>query len=53
MAQRRGKFSSRVKQVKEWGTGRIGLFDVEVCSISYTPFKGEKTYRYVISRQKK
>lgn len=24
---------------------------VEVCSINYTPFKGDKTYRYVVSRE--
>ena len=24
---------------------------MEVCSVDYTPFKGYKTYRYVVSRQ--
>ena len=24
---------------------------MEVCSVDYTPFKGDKTYRYVVSRQ--
>lgn len=51
-AQRCGELSDRVKEVKEWETVRIGLFDVEVCSIDYIPFRGEKTYRYVVSRQK-
>ncbi|HZJ36997.1 MAG TPA: transposase [Gillisia sp.] len=50
--QRCGELSNRVKEVKEWETARIGLFDVEVCSIDYKPFGGEKTYRYVVSRQK-
>ena len=52
-AQRCGELSNRVKEVKEWETAWIGLFDVEVCSIDYIPFGGEKTYRYVVSRQKK
>jgi len=51
--QRCWELSNRVKEVKEWGTLRIGLFDVVVCSIDYIPFGGEKTYRYVVSRQKK
>jgi len=51
-AQRCGELSHRVKKVKVWETARIGLFDVEVCSIDYIPFGGEKTYRYVVSRQK-
>ncbi|MBK5247505.1 MAG: IS1380 family transposase [Peptostreptococcaceae bacterium] len=51
-AQRCGELSNRIKEVKEWETVRIGLFDVEVCSIDYIPFGGEKTYRYVVSRQK-
>jgi hypothetical protein len=51
-AQRCGELSHRVKEVKEWETVRIGIFDVELCSIDYIPFGGEKTYRYVVSRQK-
>lgn len=51
-AQRCGELSHQVREVKEWETVRIGLFDVEVCSIDYIPFGGEKTYRYVVSRQK-
>ena len=51
-AQRCGELSNKVKDMKEWKTVRIGLFDVEVCSIDYTPFGGEKTYRYVVGRQK-
>lgn len=52
-AQRCGELSNQIKEVKEWETVRIGLFDVEVCSIDYIPFGREKTYRYVVSRQKK
>mgnify|MGYP003663523747 FL=1 len=51
-AQRCGELSNQVKQVKSWETVRIGLFDVEVCSIDYTPFGEDKTYRYVVGRQK-
>lgn len=51
-AQRCGKLSNQVKQVESWETVRIGLFDVEVCSIDYAPFGEEKNYRYVVSRQK-
>jgi len=51
-AQRCGELSHQIREVKEWKTVRIGLFDVEVCSIDYIPFGGEKTYRYVVSRQK-
>lgn len=51
-AQRCGELSNKVKQVKSWETVRIGLFDVEVCSIDYAPFGEDKTYRYIVSRQK-
>lgn len=51
-AQRCGELSNQVKQVATWETVRIGLFDVEVCSIDYAPFGGVKKYRYVLSRQK-
>ncbi|TDN95074.1 DDE family transposase [Salegentibacter sp. 24] len=51
-AQRCGELSNKIKNVQQWQTVKIGLFDVEVCSIEYTPFGGKKTYRYVISREK-
>ena len=51
-AQRCGELSNQVKQVEFWETVRIGLFDVEVCSIDYAPFGEDKTYRYVVGRQK-
>ena len=51
-AQRCAELSNQVKQVEFWETVRIGLFDVEVCSIDYAPFGEDKTYRYVVGRQK-
>jgi Transposase DDE domain group 1 len=51
-AQRCGELSEQIKAVNTWQTVRIGLFDVEVCDIEYMPFGEEKTYRYVVSREK-
>jgi hypothetical protein len=51
-AQRCQELSSQIREVKQWQAVRIGLFDVEVCSIEYKPFGGEKIYRYVVSREK-
>jgi hypothetical protein len=51
-AQRCAELSSQIRAVKNWKNVRIGLFDVEVCSVNYTPFKGNKTYRYVVSRER-
>ena len=51
-AQRCAELSNQIRAVKKWKTVRIGLFDVEVCSVNYTPFKGDKTYRYVVSRER-
>jgi len=50
-AQRCAELSTQIREVKNWETVQIGLFDVEVCSVDYTPFKGNKTYRYVVNRQ--
>jgi hypothetical protein len=50
-AQRCAELSSQIRAIKNWKTVRIGLFDAEVCSVNYTPFKGDKTYRYVVSRE--
>ena len=49
-AQRCAELSYQIRAVKNWKSVRIGFFDVEVCSVNYTPFKGDKTYRYVVSR---
>ena len=43
---------SQLQEVKRWEAVRIGLFDVEVCSIEYAPFGEEQKYRYVVSREK-
>lgn len=51
-AQRCEELANQIKENAKWETVRIGLFDVEVCSIEYAPFGEEKTYRYVVSREK-
>lgn len=51
-AQRCEELSSQIKELKDWETVRVGLFDIEVCSIEYAPFGEEKKYRYVVSREK-
>jgi len=51
-AQRCDELYAQLQEVKQWETVRIGLFDVEVCSIEYAPFGEEETYRYVVSREK-
>lgn len=51
-AQRCEELFEQIKEVKQWETVKIGLFDSEVCSIEYAPFGEEKTYRYVVSREK-
>ncbi len=51
-AQRCEELYSQLQEVKDWETVRIGLFDVEVCSIEYAPFGEEQKYRYVVSREK-
>jgi len=50
-AQRCGELSCQIRAVKDWKKVSIGHFDVEVCSVDYAPFKGKKTYRYVVSRE--
>ncbi len=51
-AQRCSELSSQIRAVQNWKTVRIGIFDVEVCSINYKPFKEDKSYRYVVSRER-
>jgi hypothetical protein len=43
---------SKIQQVKDWETVEIGFKQYEVTSIEYAPFGQDKTYRYVISREK-
>jgi hypothetical protein len=49
-AQRCAELSCQIRAVKNWKSVRIGLFDVEVCSVNYKPFKGDRAYRYVVGR---
>ena len=51
-AQRCDELYTQLQEVTQWETVRIGLFDVEVCSIQYAPFGELETYRYVVSREK-
>jgi hypothetical protein len=51
-AQRCAELSCQIRAVKNWKIVRLGLFDLEVCSVNYSPFKGDKTYRYVVSRER-
>lgn len=51
-AQRCGELSEQIKAINTWQTVRVGLLDIEVCDIEYAPFGEEKTYRYVVSREK-
>jgi hypothetical protein len=43
---------SRIQEVKDWKVEEIGFKQYEVASIEYAPFGQDKTYRYVISREK-
>ncbi len=51
-AQRCDELYTQLQEVKQWEIVRIGLFDVEVCSIQYAPFGEIETYRYTVSREK-
>ena len=51
-AQRCDELANQLREVKQWEAVTIGVCDVEVCSIDYAPFGEEKTYRYVVSREK-
>lgn len=43
---------SEIYKIENWQTIEIGYKEYEVASIEYAPFGEEKTYRYVISREK-
>ena len=51
-AQRCEELYRQLQEVEQWETVRIGMFDVEVCSIEYAPFGEDKKYRYVVSRER-
>ena len=50
-AQRCGQLSKKIKGVTNWQKVRLNDKKIEICSIKYTPFGGEKEYRYVVSRE--
>jgi hypothetical protein len=52
-AQRCSSLYEKIKAVDNWQTVEIGFKQYQVASIEYAPFGEEKTYRYVISREKK
>jgi hypothetical protein len=51
-AQRCSSLYEKIKAVDNWQTVEIGFKQYQVASIEYAPFGEEKTYRYVISREK-
>jgi hypothetical protein len=51
-AQRCDDLFAKINQVKHWVEVEIGFKKYEVASIQYTPFGEDKTYRYVVSREK-
>ena len=52
-AQRCASLYEMVKGITYWKTETIGFKDYQVTSIEYAPFGWKKTYRYVITREKK
>lgn len=51
-AQRCKNLHGIVSQIEGWEEVEINRKNYQVASIEYAPFGGEKTYRYVISREK-
>lgn len=50
-AQRCGELTELIKEAKNWKDVTVGYKKVSICSIEYRPFGGEKSYRYVVSRE--
>ncbi|AWG21614.1 hypothetical protein FFWV33_08740 [Flavobacterium faecale] len=50
-AQRCSELNETIKAVKKWKKVTIGFKEFEVASVNYIPFNGNKTYRYVVSRE--
>lgn len=50
-AQRCDELTELIKEAKTWREVLIGYKKVAICSIEYKPFGGEKSYRYVVSRE--
>jgi hypothetical protein len=51
-AQRCASLYDMLKKVTYWETETIGFKEYQVTSIEYAPFGWDKTYRYVITREK-
>jgi len=52
-AQRCASLYDMVRGATNWQTENIGFKEYQVASIEYAPFGWDKTYRYVITREKK
>jgi len=52
-AQRCASLYDMVREATHWRTENIGFKEYQVASIEYAPFGWDKTYRYVITREKK
>lgn len=50
-AQRCAELTTKIKAIDQWTKVTIGTKEVEVASIDYKPFKEDKSYRYVVSRE--
>lgn len=51
-AQRCASLYDMVTNITSWQTATIGFKEYQVASIEYAPFGWDKTYRYVITREK-
>lgn len=51
-AQRCDNLYATIRDITDWQTVIIGYKEYQVASIEYAPFGQEKTYRYVVSREK-
>ena len=52
-AQRCANLYDLIRNITSWETAEIGFKEYQLASIEYAPFGWGKTYRYVISREKK
>lgn len=51
-AQRCASLYDMVRDITSWQTVNIGFKEYQIASIEYAPFGWDKTYRYVITREK-
>ncbi|MCF8363223.1 MAG: hypothetical protein K9G70_11440 [Prolixibacteraceae bacterium] len=51
-AQRCANLLDQIKDISDWKTVTIGFKEYQVASIQYAPFGWDKTYRYVVSKEK-